>query len=127
MDIFDFPYHTVRTEYPKSSDSMQLGGAYEFVAKPVAPDQRVFVLTFPTMQYYLASNGTVDTTTNPQINYRVLQLFYEKQRLYQTFTYPHPVLGNIVVRFAEPLQDPEGIPGGNGAVKQFEIKLKEQP
>ena len=127
MDTFNFPNHMVKTEYPRSSDSVQFGGAYTFVNKPVAPDQRVFVLNFAAMKYYVNPDGSIDVTTDPQNNYRVLQEFYETERLYNEFIYPHPVLGNITVRFKDPLQDPDGISGGMGAVKSFQIKLIEQP
>lgn len=125
MDTFDFPYHTVRTQYPNSGDSMVLGKSYEFTSKPKAPDQRLFILSFPGMKLFVNTDGTINTTTLPKLNYRVLEQFYEAHRQWDTFIYPHPYLGNINVRFATPLNGPNPIPKGNGALEGFEIQLKE--
>src|SRR5262245_11203428 len=126
MDTFNFPYHKVRTIYPDNSARVQFGGAYEFVAKPNAPDQRIFILTFAAMRFFFTS-GTLDANVSPTVNYKNFRNFYEAHRLYEKFTYPHPEFGNLTVRFHKPLNDPEGIAGGNGAVGQFEIELIEQP
>ena len=126
MDTFNFPYHLVKTQYPDSGDTMVFGKAYVFTSKPSAPDQRTFILTFPGMKYYFTA-GVVNNTDNPTTNYKVLQEFYEAHRLWATFIYPHPVLGNINVKFGKPLADPDPIPEGNGAQSSFEIQLIEQP
>lgn len=125
MQTFDFPYHTFRTEYPESGNRVQLGGNYVFSAPPNGPDLRRFTLKFETMFYYLYSNGTIDTMKNPQYNMAVLEAFYNYHKLHKSFLYPHPVYGNIEVKFMSPLKIPEGIKGGNGALNDFEIELIE--
>lgn len=127
MDTFTFPYHLVKTQYPDSGDTMVFGKSYVFTSKPSAPDQRTFILTFAGMTYFINTDGTINTTTLPTINYRVLQQFYEAHRMWDTFIYPHPILGNINVKFGKPLSDPDSIPLGKGAVQSFEIQLIEQP
>lgn len=127
MDTFDFPYHRVRTQYPNNSDSIQFGGSYESTSRPRAPDQRLFILNFAGMKYFFHTDGTVDTSQVPEINYKRFQEFYEAHGTWDSFTYPHPIHGDLVVRFGAPLADPEGIVGGEGAVGAFEIQLKEQP
>lgn len=127
-DTFNFPYHMVKTQYPKTGSSLQFGGSYEFTAKPNSPTQRTFILTFASMKYFLNEDGTLDESVNPNYNYRKFQMFYEAHELWDTFIYPHPhLLANINVKFAQPLADPDGIIEGGGAVSQFEVQLREQP
>lgn len=126
LQTFNFPYHTFRTEYPESGTRVQLGGSYIFTAPPDGPDLRRITLNFPVMFYYLQSDGvTIDTTTNPTYNMAVLEAFYNTHKMYKSFTYPHPVYGNMTVKFFTPLRTPEGIPGGRGATKDFTIELIE--
>ena len=125
MDTFNVPFHKTRTVYPDSSPGIQLGKGYSFAAKPSGPDQRKFVLTFKSMVYYVASNGTLDIATNTPLNYGTLDKFYQDHRTYQPFIYPHPAFGNITVRFAQPLQGPDAMEGGSGATEQFEVNLIE--
>lgn len=130
LPVFDFPYHRVSTEYPESSIRVRFGRSYQFASKPNAPPERIFKLRFPTMKYYTTIVDDVevlDTVTNPQINLRVLEQFYQDVELYGTFTYPHPVHGNLTVRFSKPLIIPEGQPGGNGASQEFDVELIEVP
>lgn len=128
MDTFNFPYHTFRNQYPQG-DKMQFGGAYEFSPKPNAPIQRTFVLNFPVMKFYPTpgSPTVASVTESPTTNMRTLEAFYEVHQMWDPFIYPHPVLGNINVKFAQPLASPDLIPGGGGATAAFEIQLKEQP
>lgn len=128
MDTFDFPYHSVRTIYPKG-DSFKFGGGYEFASAPQLPIQRRFVLTFPTMMWFVDGSGNVDGSTSANINIKAFLDFYEAHLHYTKFIYPHPVLGNVTVRFAAdaPPEVPAAKPNGNGSVDQFEITLVEQP
>jgi len=125
METFNFPFHTERTEYPEDSKPIRFGGSYTFSTKPNGPPQRSFVLTFPGMIWYFNSNGTVDTTTNPSLNMGRLDAFYRTHRMFNTFTYPHPVYGNLTVRFETAFKHPERMKGGTGATDQFEIRLIE--
>lgn len=127
MDTFDFPYHKVRTIYPDNSSRVSFGGGYEFVSAPNSPDQRIWVLTFAAMKFFFDGSGNIDATITPKVNYKAFRNFYEAQKLYAKFIYNHAEFGALVVRFHKPLNDPEGIEGGNGAMGQFEIELIEQP
>jgi hypothetical protein len=124
---FDFPYHIPVTVYPDNSSRVQFGGAYEFVSKPNAPDQRIFILSFAGMSFFFNTDGTINASTNAQYNYKALRNFYESVKLYDKFNYPHPEFGTILVRFHKPLQDPKLIPNGRGLTEPFEIELIEQP
>lgn len=129
METFNFPYHRVSTDYPESSTRIQFGKGWEFASAPDAPDQRIFKLSFRGFKYYVnPSTGEIDTTTNANVNnLAALEAFYQAHRQHGKFIYPHPVYGNVVVRFRTPLRIPEGRPGGNGVVEDFTIELIEQP
>ena len=59
-EIFDFPYHNVSVRYPAGA-SVQFGSSWVYTAKPNAPDQRRFELSFPVgMQYFFV--GTQDVS-----------------------------------------------------------------
>lgn len=126
MANFNFPYHTFTTEYPESSFRVNLGGSYQFSAPPVAPDQRIFTLHFKALKYFIVS-GVVDKSVSPEVNLARLEDFYDLHKLHATFTYPHPVHGNIPCRFNKPLKIPKGTEGGNGVVENIEIELIEMP
>lgn len=126
METFDFPYHRQRTEYPQSGNRIQLGNGYVFTSPPNAPDIRTFTLSFPTMFYYVnETDNALDKIKNPKYNMAVLEDFYNRHKLHKPFVYPHPVYGNIEVRFMDPLKIPEGIVNGNGALEDFNITLIE--
>lgn len=127
MDTFDFPYHICKVNFPDSANRMQFGKSYEATAAPGAPDQRIFVLTFAGMQTFMNTDGSVDLTSVPQINYERLAAFYAAHGTYTTFIYPHSLYGNINVKFINPLQSPDPVPQGNGVQGPFEIQLREQP
>jgi hypothetical protein len=127
METFDFPYHTTRHVYPKG-DSFKFGRGYEFSAAPQLPVQRRFVLSFPTIQWFLDAAGTADASIEPQINALALDEFYRRHYTWKTFIYPHPVFGEIKVKFAAdaPFEMPKSLPGGTGATDEFELTLVEQ-
>lgn len=127
MEIFDFPYHTVEVENPESSFRVQMGGSYVFVAPPTDPDQRIITLYFPTMKYFFNEFNILDETVNPEYNMLRLINFYKVHKMHEMFEYVHPVHGVMTVRFNQPLKEPRGIPGGNGAVEAFSIQLIEVP
>lgn len=128
MDVFDFPYHTVQTKNPESGFRGQFGGSYVFVTPPTDPDQRIFTLHFPVMKIFTEEDGTtIDSVTNAKYNMKTLSDFYAAHKLWDAFQYNHYLYGTLVVRFNAPLDEPEGIPGGGGAVKAFTVELIEVP
>lgn len=127
MATFNFPYHTVSTEYPDSTFRAKLGNSYQYSAQPVAPDQRIFVLKFALMKYFQAKSGAIDRTTLPEINMALLDDFYQAHKLHSTFTYKHPVYGDLACRFNKPLKIPEGVAGGDGAIQNIEVEFIEMP
>jgi hypothetical protein len=102
---------------------MQFGGGWAFTSKPRDPIQKTFILDFTTMVYFKNALGNPDAGIWPEVNALRLEIFYETHQLYEPFIYNHPVWGQQVVRFAEPLPPMKGIAKGNGAVEPFSIKL----
>lgn len=127
MDTFDFPYHLVSTINPDSGARVALGGSYVFTSAPTAPNQRTFTLTFAVMQYFVDGSGNPEATTNAQYNMKTLDDFYLAHLLHVSFIYPHPIYGDMEVKFLKPLTIPDGIGGGNGTVKQVTVELVEIP
>ncbi|WCD44160.1 hypothetical protein Lumi_021 [Xylophilus phage Lumi] len=126
MDTFNFPFHAVSTKHNSDGSAVKLGRGYTYTSKPTAPSQRLFTLSFQAMQYF-GTDGNPNKAIKPQINMAVLDDFYLAHELWSDFIYPHPVYGNVVVKFNKPLEIPEGLPGGNGVTKSFSIELMEQP
>ena len=126
MDTFNFPYHTLGVKYPDSSVKMSFGNGWEFASKPKGPDQLAYSLKFDIMMFFELAPNLYDEDINPELNMRKLELFYQKHRLFEKFYYPHPVEGNIVVRFQKPLEY-DIVKGGQGAVEPFTIYLTTQP
>lgn len=127
MAVFPCEFFTFTTKYPESGTRIQLGGSYMFTAPPAAPDQRIFTLTLTGMQYFVNTNGTINTTLNISRNMAVLEQFYNDHKTYLTFDFNHPVLGVVKCKFNRPLEIPKGIPGGNGVLEAFDVELVEMP
>lgn len=127
MATFPATYFTVQTKYPQSGSRVQLGNSYLYTAPPVAPDQRTFIVNLQGMTYFVNANGTLNTTTQTGRNMAVFEQFFLDHKLYLTFQFPHPVYGTVNCKFSQPLQIPEGIPGGSGMLPPFEVELIEIP
>lgn len=138
MALFDFPYHVPMDEYPQSGFNVQFGRGYAFASAPRGPDQLIFHLSFEAMFFWYAADGvTLDAAVQPALNARRLQVFYETHRMYEVFTYQHPIRGLVNVRFNKPMPqlkpvkekvmlDP--VSGARGhQVEGFQIDLVLQP
>jgi hypothetical protein len=126
--LFDFPHHALETEYPENSARMRFGRGYEFAATPeTGPVQRKFLLYFEGMRWFTTPAGTVDLQTLPRQNLGRLEEFYRLHQLWKVFWYPHPLEGNLTVRFARPLKLPRVLKGGFGVAAGFDVELIEQP
>ena len=120
MDTFNFPYYTVRRIYP-AGDQQKFEKPRLHVRCQVAavPIQRTFILKFNAMANWLA--------TSSGYGMQDLVLFYEAYEMWDRFTYPHPLYGNLIVRFSKALEVPETLDNGFGHTMPLEIQLIEQP
>lgn len=121
---FDFaPNGTVPEVLPPEAQPVVTMNGWTFSSKPSVPYQKKFRLTLHGMRWYLQANGLFDITTDPFMNARRLELFYETNGLWDKFTWVHPHIGGLNVRFASPLQIPMGIANSNGLVPALEVNL----
>lgn len=127
LATFNFPYHSFNTENPDSGFRVQFGGSYVFSTPPTDPDQRIFTLTFPAMQFFTNNADELDVNIEPQRNMFTLIKFYQEHKLYKSFRYQHPVHGLLEVKFNKPLKEEDVEKGGYGIVKEFSIELIEIP
>ena len=137
LPVFDFPYHTAEVSYQEGNTVGATGGSYEYAAQHpprgesrglnLAPPLRTFTLKFPGLKYFLAANGRVSLTAQPQLNLALLDRFYQTHSLADQFLYPSPFYGDTLARFAQAFEVPYGQSGGLGFSESFEIKLVEVP
>jgi hypothetical protein len=124
---WDWPFHSFETRYQANSTVVQMGRGYSFASRPTSPPQRIFSLKMEGLRYFLDNEGLPNPTRLPQHNAYRLDLFYQQVQLYTSFIYPHPVYGNMVVRFNKPLVLPEVRPGGAGVLGPVSVELIEIP
>lgn len=98
---------------------------WHFSAKPSTPYQRKFRVTLFGLRWFLNSSGTYDDVTDPKHNARLLELFYQQNQTWSEFSWNHPHLGELQVRFAEPVNVPRGVANGQGLVEEMEVMLVE--
>ncbi len=127
LEVFNYPYHTVKGENPESGLRIQLGKSYVFTAPPTDPDQRKFTLNMRGMQFFFDNAGELDDSVVPLRNMFSLIKFYQRHKMYKSFQYMHPIHGLLVVKFNQPLVEEEPEAGGSGVVKDFTIELIEIP
>lgn len=125
--IFDFPNYRISSEYKPESNVIPLGGGYTFATMPSKPEMRIFRLSFPLLFWKFTLGGKVDWTTDPTRNLARLELLYDKVRTSDPFWFTHPVYGQLLVRFDEPLKIPAGETRNCGWIGPIELTLLEVP
>lgn len=127
MKQFLWEVHITETKYPESTFKMQLGNSYMATSAPVAPDQRTFTLSFSTMRYFMLPEGGVDVAPNVALNFGALEAFYNEHKLFKSFTYKHPVYGNVTCKFNKALDVPKPKNNGGGWLEPFTLEFIEIP
>ena len=125
-ETFNFPFHRVAVQHPVEGTNLKLGGSWDYNSKPSSPAQRKFNLEFRALKYY-GEAGNLDLVTDPEINFGKLEKFYTDHKQHTEFTYPHPIYGELMVKFFKPLEIPMGTVGGGGVVENITVSLVEQP
>lgn len=127
--ISRFPprYYTVETEISELNTVGSTGRSYQFAGVLKAPPVRTFTVRLPTLGYFPGTDGLPDLDCRPELNMAVLERFYLTKTMAEPFRFDHPQLGDLQVRFAEPLRVPEGLPRGGGYLGAIEVKLIEVP
>jgi hypothetical protein len=119
---FDFcPASQVPEELPPEPLQGMSMNSWSFSAKPTVPYQAKWKVTLYGLQWYLQSNGMFDAATDPTHNARRLELFYRARQTWDTFTWSHPHIGPLLVRFETPVIIPAGMTNSNGQVGPIDV------
>lgn len=126
MADFTFcPNGTVPETLPREASNTVTFGGWKFTARPTSPIQRAFRVRLHGLRWYLNTDGTYDKTTNPTINAAALEEFYSTYEQWAPFTWVHPHLGLLTVKFNAPLAVPAGQVNAGGLLEPLEIMLVE--
>lgn len=126
METFDFcPGALVPVTVPPESGSVKSMNGWEFSSRPNVPYRRIFKVKLYGLRWYLDENDLYDSTTDPTINARALELFYATHQKWKEFNWTHPHIGSLVCRFNEPVEVPAGLPNSGGNIEELEITLIE--
>lgn len=122
--VFDFCPNSLVPETlpPEPMSGMSLNG-WNFSAKPTVPYQKSFKVTLHGLNWYLNPDGTFDRLKNRTYNARSLEEFYETHGTWANFSWFHPHLGNLQVRFKASVAIPAAIPNSGGLCNPLEITL----
>jgi len=124
MAVFDFcPNRLVaETLPPEPVAGMSMNG-WQFSSKPKVPFQQSFKVTLHGLTWYLQSNGLYDSTTNLTFNARRFELFYQAHGTWDEFSWTHPHLGALSVKFKTAVAVPKALVNSSGLIEAFEIML----
>ena len=118
------PDRNVPETLPREPASAMSLNGWQFTARPTTPYQRTFKVTLYGMRWYTnPTTGLWDTTTNPNFNARLLEMFYEANETWDPFAWNHQHFGPQTVRFKNAVTIPKGESNSNGLIAPFEIQL----
>lgn len=125
MATFNFcPNGLVPVTVPREPQQVLSMNGWAFSAKPTTPYQKQFRVKLHGLRWYTDPvTGLYDSATNPTVNARALELFYQEHETWKSFDWVHPHLGAMVCRFQNQLTVPEGIENGGGLLEPLEIVL----
>lgn len=124
LQRFNWPFHNYSTEYTEPFQRVDNGTSQGTVVRKTAVPRRKFTLSFTTL--YDFDNATeTQTACDPRLSFKALKAFYAAHGTYKSFIYPHPLYGDIVVRFNQPLTVPYKRQNGLGSVNDFTLELVE--
>jgi len=125
MDTFNFcPNSLVPKILPPDPTSVVSMNGWQATSKPSIPYQKRFSVMLHGLRWYTnKTTGLFDTATNPTVNARVLEMFYEAHQNWDPFLWTHPHLGQLTCRFNTAVQIPPGKENSGGFIDAFEIQL----
>lgn len=119
---FIWENHNFGTAYrePFIHANVKNNSTQDYVFSQSVKPLRTFELEFTTLFY----NGGGLTECPDEYNYSKLQAFYLEHGMHKPFVYPHPVYGDMKVRFGQPIVLPKKNPNGF-SVQGFTVSLIE--
>ena len=124
LDRFIWEKHNFSTEYVEPFDVAKSQENQTLVTKQFFLPQRQFVLEFRTM-FYIPDSEDIYNVNSSDLSLSTLIKFYEKHGTHGKFIYTHPVYGDCICRFKEPLVIPKKNISGMGSVDSFKVTLME--
>lgn len=125
LEQYDFIYHKVSHRYRDRSTRLSLGNQWDYVSKPTTPVSRIFTLKYSVMKFF--ENPQLLSPLERRYSADHLDEFYQRHETWKEFLFQHHKFGNVVVRFDQPLELPEGLTGADGAIQPFTVTLREVP
>lgn len=122
---FDFCPNTRVAEKiaPKEDEVKDMNG-WVYHPKPYLPFRASYKVTLEGLRWYLDTiSGNLDSTRDLEHNAGRLEAFYLAHRLYKPFIFKHEYLGNLRVRFSEPVSVPKALPNSGGLIPAFEVNF----
>lgn len=108
---------------PEPTSVISMNG-WQATSKPSIPYQKRFSVMLHGLTWFTnPTTGLFDTTTKPTVNARLFELFYEANQTWDTFTWKHPHIGDLTVRFFTKVDVPPGKENSGGLIDPFEIQL----
>lgn len=121
---FNFcPTSLVAETLPPEPTSVSSMNGWVFTSKPKVPFLKKFRVTLHGLRWFLNTNGTYNTISQPTSNARLLEEFYQVNGAWDHFAWTHPHLGYMFCRFAEPVTVPAAKPDSGGLLEPLEITL----
>jgi len=124
LDRFIWEKHNFSTEYVEPFDVAKSQENQTLVTKQFFLPQRQFVLEFRTM-FYIPDSEDIYNVNSSDLSLSTLIKFYDKHGTHGKFIYNHPVYGDCICRFKEPLVIPKKNISGMGSVDSFKVTLME--
>ena len=126
LDRFIWMQHNFSTKYIEPYTYIQMNDNQGMTLKTENRPYRSFELSFPLL--HLKDSTTAGKSwldSHPELDFGALRSFYLAKGLHRKFIYPHPVYGDMVVRFAKALSMPKKNIEGTGTVQPFTLALVE--
>lgn len=123
LQSFIWLHHNYGTAYKEPFERVSNRNSQGYIPDVSVKPVRIFTLNFPILCFDEDSESWLKFS--PEFDFSALLDFYKVHQTHTNFIYPHPVYGDIVVRFFKPLALPKKNKDGNGTVQGFSVELIE--
>lgn len=120
LERFLWSSHAYSTQYIELYQRMENGVSQGFVPRTEHQPTRLLTLNFETL-----INDPCLKHKLGSLSFNKLEDFYLKHGMHSEFIYPHPIYGELVVRFNKPLAVPKSRANSKGAVESFSLEFIE--
>lgn len=125
FDRFIWDTHNFGTAYKEPYERVAMGRSQGYIPETSVKPIRIFTLSFPVMLIEEPSEKASGCLQyQPELDFSMLRAFYVKHQTFKPFIYPHPIYGDIIVRFLKPLTLPKKNKD-SGTVQSFNLELIE--